>query len=342
MQFRLFIRVLREPLESAPCFFSPILPGKHAINSSSESNSFCGDWFGRIDSTAWKARFLEHGRKSLWELLYFKSIDAKRAQKMATSPNLCIKVDEPSHDRDTIQMLLIYMLYWIVLSTLVETEKRANVSSYVLLFFWNSILNSFIFRTKFMRFKTKTFYFLQKFLFTKIPFTVFGYLPYLTCIFCATNYFTLLMGSNNQLHCRPPNLRKQPTFGDATIGFPAKWRRRDHFVGETSGGIAMREMSAVFSGCQPPTIRLYTMMWMLPALWLVIAYDLSHYRYIDHATGNLFSLFCSTWRAVLKMFLRLFRIKESESLEKSLAGAIYKEEKWRYGDKKSSWPLKDA
>ena len=163
MQFRLFIRVLREPLESAPSFFSPILPGKHAINSSSESNSFCGDWFGRIDSTAWKARFLEHGRKSLWELLYFKSIDAKRAQKMATSPNLCIKVDEPSHDRDTIQMLLIYMLYWIVLSTLVETEKRANVSSYVLLFFWNSILNSFSFRTKFMRFKTKTFIFSKNF-----------------------------------------------------------------------------------------------------------------------------------------------------------------------------------
>ena len=45
--------------------------------------------------------------------------------------------------------------------------------------------------------------------------------------------------------------------------------------------------------------------------------------------GNLFSLFVffSTWRAVLKMFVRLFRIKASESLEKSLAGAIYKEEK---------------
>ena len=49
-----------------------------------------------------------------------------------------------------------------------------------------------------MRFKTKTFYFLQKFLFTKIPFTVFGYLSFLTCIFCATNYFTTLMGPNNQ------------------------------------------------------------------------------------------------------------------------------------------------
>ena len=29
------------------------------------------------------------------------------------------------------------------------------------------------------------------------------------------------------------------------------------------------------------------------------------------------------------MFVRLFRIKASESLERCLAGAIYKEEKWR-------------
>ena len=150
------------------------------------------------------------------------------------------------------------------------------------------------------------------------------------------------MGSNNQLHCRPPNLRKQPTFGDATIGFPAKWRRRGHFVGETSGGIAIREMSAVFSGYQPPSIVLYTMMWMLRALWLVVAYDLLEYRYMDDVTGNLFSLFCSTWRAVLKMCLRLFWIKTSVSLEKSLARAVNKEEKWRNRDKKSSWPLTDA
>ena len=49
---------------------------------------------------------------------------------------------------------------------------------------------------------------------------------------------------------------------------------------------------------------------------------------MDDATGNLFSLFCSTWLAVLKMFVRLFRIKGNESLEKCLAVAIYKEEKW--------------
>ena len=58
-------------------------------------------------------------------------------------------------------------------------------------------------------------------------------------------------------------------------------------------------------------------------------------------TRSLFSLFCSTWRAVLKMFVR-FRIKASEILEKSSTGAIYKTEKWRNGDKMSSWLLKNA
>ena len=38
----------------------------------------------------------------------------------------------------------------------------------------------------------------------------------------------------------------------------------------------------------------------------------------------------------LKIFVRLVLIKASEDLEKRLAGAIYKEEKWRNGDKKSS------
>ena len=35
------------------------------------------------------------------------------------------------------------------------------------------------------------------------------------------------------------------------------------------------------------------------------------------------------------MFVRLFQIEASESFGKSLAGAIYKEEKWRNGDQKS-------
>ena len=44
------------------------------------------------------------------------------------------------------------------------------------------------------------------------------------------------------------------------------------------------------------------------------------HKYMDDVTGNLFSLFCSTWRAVLKMVVRL-----RESLEKSLKGVIYKD-----------------
>ena len=76
---------------------------------------------------------------------------------------------------------------------------------------------------------------------------------------------------------------------------------------------------------------------MLRASWLVVAHDLS--EYMDDGTRNLFSLFCSTWRAVLKMFVKLLRIKSSELLEKSSTGAIYKKEKWRNGDKKSSWLL---
>ena len=54
---------------------------------------------------------------------------------------------------------------------------------------------------------------------------------------------------------------------------------------------------------------------------------------MDDVTGNLFSLFCSKWHAVLKMFVRLFRIEAVKALEG--AGAIYKEEKWRNRDEKS-------
>ena len=55
---------------------------------------------------------------------------------------------------------------------------------------------------------------------------------------------------------------------------------------------------------------------------------------MNNVTGNLFSLLCSAWGAVLKMFVRLFRIKQVKA--PSLAGAIYKEERWKNGDKKSS------
>ena len=60
-------------------------------------------------------------------------------------------------------------------------------------------------------------------------------------------------------------------------------------------------------------------MWMLCALWLVIAVDLLEYRYMNDITRNLFSLFCSTWHAVLKMLVRLFRIEASESYGKKFS-----------------------
>ena len=74
---------------------------------------------------------------------------------------------------------------------------------------------------------------------------------------------------------------------------------------------------------------------MLRALWLVVAHDLLEYRYMDDFTGNLFSLFSSTWRAVLKTFVRLFRIKASESLGKSLARATTKKKNGETETKKA-------
>ena len=92
-----------------------------------------------------------------------------------------------------------------------------------------------------------------------------------------------------------------------------------------------------FSWKSVNTIQFSTTMWMLGALWLVVAHDLSEYRYMDDVTRNMFSLFCSTWRAVLKMFVGLFRIKASEILEKSSTGGNYnRKKKWRKGDKKKT------
>ena len=90
------------------------------------------------------------------------------------------------------------------------------------------------------------------------------------------------------------------------------------------------------------SISVYTMMWMLCSLGLVITHVLLEYRYMHDITGNLFSLFCSTCRVVLKMFVRLFWIKGKWKARKNLVRAIYKEEKWRKGEKKSSLQLKNA
>ena len=61
----------------------------------------------------------------------------------------------------------------------------------------------------------------------------------------------------------------------------------------------------------------YTMMWMQRALWLVVAHELLEYRYMDDVTRNLFNLFCSKWRAVLKILVRLFRIKQVKASKKA-------------------------
>ena len=42
------------------------------------------------------------------------------------------------------------------------------------------------------------------------------------------------------------------------------------------------------------------------------------------------------------MFVRLFRIKASESLDKNFARAIYKEEEWRKGEIKSPLQLRST
>ena len=47
-----------------------------------------------------------------------------------------------------------------------------------------------------------------------------------------------------------------------------------------------------------------------------MGHELLEYRYMDDVTGNLFNLFCSKWRAVLKILVRLFRIKQVKASKK--------------------------
>ena len=49
---------------------------------------------------------------------------------------------------------------------------------------------------------------------------------------------------------------------------------------------------------------------------LIVAHDLLEYRYMDDIIGNLFSLFCLTGHVVLKMFVRLFQIKQVKGSKK--------------------------
>ena len=55
---------------------------------------------------------------------------------------------------------------------------------------------------------------------------------------------------------------------------------------------------------------------MLRALLLVVAHDLLENKYMDDVTRNMYFFVLFKWRAVLKIFLRLFRIKQAESVEK--------------------------
>ena len=81
---------------------------------------------------------------------------------------------------------------------------------------------------------------------------------------------------------------------------------------------------------------------MLCALWLVIAHNLVEYRYMDDVTGNfVFFVLLNTARG-FENVCEIIPDKTSESLQKSLAGAIYKEEKGKNGNKKSSWQLENA
>ena len=81
---------------------------------------------------------------------------------------------------------------------------------------------------------------------------------------------------------------------------------------------------------------------MLCTLWLVIAHNLLEYRYIDDVKGKfLFFVLLNTARG-FENVCEIISDKTSESLQTSLEGAIYKEEKWRNGNKKSSWQLENA
>ena len=75
--------------------------------------------------------------------------------------------------------------------------------------------------------------------------------------------------------------------------------------------------------------------WMLRALWLVVAYDLLWMTPRETCFLCFVQHGARFWKCV-----RLFRIKASESLEKNLGRAIYKEEKCRNGEKKALYNLR--
>ena len=70
------------------------------------------------------------------------------------------------------------------------------------------------------------------------------------------------------------------------------------------------------------------------ALWLVVAHDLSEYKTWMTSRKICFLGFVQHGARFWKVFVRLFRIKQGKASKKSLAEAIYKEEKWWDGGKR--------
>ena len=84
------------------------------------------------------------------------------------------------------------------------------------------------------------------------------------------------------------------------------------------------------------SISFYKMMWMLRALWLVVAHNLL--EYMDNVTEDLFYLFFfSTWRAVLKMFVRLRWIKQVKVSKNQELFTTKKMVKWRQKELLTTW-----
>ena len=61
-----------------------------------------------------------------------------------------------------------------------------------------------------------------------------------------------------------------------------------------------------------------------PTTFSYTRHELLEYRYMDDVTGNFLNLFCSKWRAVLKILVRLFRIKQVKASKKANQGLFTK------------------
>ena len=94
---------------------------------------------------------------------------------------------------------------------------------------------------------------------------------------------------------------------------------------------------STFRDCRVHIFPTTTMMWMLHALWFVVAHDLLE------MTSRETSFFCFVQNGARfwKCLWDYFGLRKWKPW-KRLSGAIYKKEKWRKGNKKSSWQLENA